>query len=478
MSMNRQSPARERIAALLDADSFVEIGAAVTARSTDFNMSGKKAPSDGVVTGYGLIDGRPVYVYSQDPSVLNGTVGEMHAAKIVNLYNLAMKTGDPVIGLIECAGMRLEEGLDCLHAFGKIYTVQTAASGVIPQITAIFGMCGGGMALVPALSDFTFMETKKGRLFFTSPNALAENTEERCDTSSSAWQGEEAGTIDGCGTSEEILAAVRELILYLPSNNEDDMSAAESAADLNQILPDLAQCREDPKLMLSRISDDGTMIESRPYFGQDMVTALIRLNGYTAGVVANRSVLYDEEGKAAQEFGGKMSADGARKAAAFVTFCDAFSIPLITLTNVTGFFADKDSEKRMADEAAKLTYAFANANTPKVNLITGSAYGSAYLIMNSKSVGADMVFAWEDARIGMMDARAAAKILCPSGTAQEVGSTASAYEELQNSAASAAARGYVDTVIEPSETRKYLIGALDMLFTKREMRPDKKHGSF
>lgn len=477
MSTIINSPARDRIQSLLDADSFVEIGAAVTARCTDFSMSEKKAASDGVITGYGQIEGHPVYVYSQDASVLNGTVGEMHAAKIVNLYSLAVKTGDPVIGLIDCAGMRLEEGMDCLHAFGRIYMAQTGASGVIPQITAVFGNCGGGMALVPALSDFVFMEKTKGKMFFTSPNALQGNTEDACDTASASWQGEEAGTIDAAGTAEEIIASMRTLIASLPSNNEDDMSAAEAAADPNLVLNDLASCAADPALMLARISDNGFVFESKPYCAEDMVTALIRLNGYTAGVIANRSVLYDKEGAVSKEFGTVISADGARKAARFMNFCDAFSIPVVTLTNTTGFAADMANEKRMADEVSRLTYAFANANTPKVNVITGAAYGSSYLVMNSKSVGADLVFAWEGAKIGMMDARSAAKILCPGGTMQEVNETAEAYEDLQNSAASAAARGYVDTIIDPSETRKYLIGALDMLFTKRELRPDKKHGS-
>lgn len=477
MSMNTQSPAKERIRALLDANSFVEIGAAVTARNTDFCMNEKKAPSDGVITGYGQIEGRPVYVYSQDISVLNGSVGEMHASKIVNLYRLAVRTGDPVIGLIDSSGMRLEEGMDCLHAFGKIYSAQADASGVIPQITAVFGMCGGGMALIPALSDFTYMEENKGRLFMHSPNALPGNSEEKCDTSSAAWQGESAGTVDGYGTGEEILASVRRLVTWLPSNNEDDMGGSVTDDDPNRLLEDAQLCKDDPALLLSRISDEGAVIEARPYFGKDMVTALVRLNGYTAGVIANRSILYDAEGQAAFEYGTAISADGALKAAGFVKFCDAFSIPLITLTNATGLVADSGSEKRLSSEAGKLVYAFASADTPKVNMITGSAYGSAYLIMNSRSIGADLVFAWKGARIGMMDAKAAARILCPDGSAEDVRDTADRYDELQNSAASAAARGYVDTVIDPAETRKYLIGALDMLFTKRDLRPDKKHGS-
>ncbi|MEE8885550.1 MAG: carboxyl transferase domain-containing protein [Eubacteriales bacterium] len=474
MSSSTQSAARTRISALLDQGSFVEIGAGVTARNTDFNLAEKKAPSDGVITGYGQIDGNPVYVYSQDASVLKGTMGEMHAKKIVRIYNLAVKTGAPVVGLIDCAGLRLEEATDALNAFGEVYMAQAKASGVVPQVTGIFGNCGGGMALVPAMADFTYMVSDKAKLYVNSPNAIKGNSEDVCDTASAEFQGEEAGTIDGMGTEQEVLSDIRTLVRMLPANNEDDMSYAASEDDLNRTISDASRCIEDPALLLPRISDDSAYIEVKPYYGKDMVTAFIRLNGYTVGAVANRSAKYDENGDK-EEYGKVISAKGARKAAEFVNFCDAFSIPVVTFTNVTGFKACKCSEKHIADALAKLAFAFANATTPKVNVITGEAFGSASLTMNSRSLGADLVYAWTGAKIGMMDAKAAAKIMCDN--ADDIEKTAKEYDELQNSVDSAAARGYVDAVIDPADTRKYLIGALDMLFTKREILPDRKHGT-
>ena len=242
MSNATQSLASTRITSLLDANSFVEIGKSVTARSTDFNMTEKKAPSDGVITGYGVIDDKLVYVYSQDASVLNGTVGEMHAKKITRLYDLAMKTGAPVIGLVDCAGIRLQEATDALEAFGQIYLKQTLASGVIPQITAIFGTCGGGMAVIPSLTDFTFIEAKKGKMFVNSPNALDGNYTEKCDTASAAFQREETGLIDAVESEEEILAEIRQLVSLLPSNFEDNDSFAECTDDLNRAASRRREC--------------------------------------------------------------------------------------------------------------------------------------------------------------------------------------------------------------------------------------------
>ena len=477
MSNETQSPARQRIETLLDANSFVEIGAQITARNTDFNLSGKSVPSDGVITGYGVIDGNLVYVYSQDAAVLKGTVGEMHARKIVSLYKMAMKMGAPIIGLIDCAGLRLEEATDALNGFGEIYMAQADASGVIPQITGVFGTCGGGMALVPALADFTFMEEKNAKLFVNSPNALEGNIDSKCDTASAAFQSEEAGLVDGIGSESEIIGQMRNLISLLPSNNEDDMSYSECTDDLNRVCPDLKDCVADPALLLPRISDNQVYVEAKSEYGKDMVTAFIKLNGTTVGAVANRTVRYDAEGTPAETFEPVISARGAKKAAEFVDFCDAFSIPVVTFTNVKGFKATKCSEANIAKAAAKLTYAFANATTPKVNVVTGEAFGSAYLTMNSKSVGADLVFAWTDAKIGMMDAKAAAKIMYAGSDGAVIKEKTAEYDALQNSVEAAARRGYVDTVIEAEDTRKYVIGALEMLFTKREYRPDKKHGT-
>ncbi len=463
MSGTAQSPAGRRIAELLDGNSFVEIGGQVTARSTDFNLQNVNTPSDGVITGYGVIDGNLVYVYSQDASVLNGTLGEMHAKKIVRLYEMACKMGAPVIGLIDCAGIRLQEGVDALNAFGEVYLQQTLASGVVPQITAIFGTCGGGLALVPGLSDFTFMEEKDAKLFVNAPNAVAGNRKEKCDSSSAKFQAEEAGSVDMVGSESDILAQIRRLVTWLPANNEDDASYDECMDDLNRSCAELEGASYAAPYILSTISDGKEFFETKAAYGQDMVTGFIRLNGVTVGAVAN----------GAQE----MTARGAQKAADFVNFCDAFNIPVLTVTNVTGFKASLCSERNLAKAAARLTYAFANATVPKVNVVAGEAFGSAYVAMNSKGLGADLVFAWENAKIGMMDAKMAAKVMYADADAETQNEKAKEYAALQDSVEAAARRGYVDAVISAADTRKQVIGAFEMLFTKREGRPDKKHGT-
>ena len=477
MSSTAQSLASKRIDSLLEANSFVEIGGYVTARNTDFNLSDKETPADGVITGYGVIDGSLVYVYSQDASVLNGSIGEMHAKKIANLYDLAMKTGAPVIGLIDCAGLRLQEATDALNAFGEIYTKQVMASGVIPQITGIFGTCGGGLAVVPGLTDFTFMEAKKGRLFVNAPNALEGNEISKCDTSSAAYQSENAGLVDVLGSEEEIFAQMRELVSMLPSNYEDNSSYIECTDDLNRVCPDLANCVGDTAIAFSQIADNNEFFEVKAAYAKDMVTGFIRLNGATVGCVANRCEVYNEEGEKTESFENVLSARGCKKAAEFVKFCDAFEIPVLTLANVKGYKATKCSEANIARNAAELTNAFISATVPKVNIVIGEAFGSAYLTMNSKSTGADMVFAWPDAQIGMMDAKLAAKIMYAGADAATINEKAAEYAMLQSSALSAAKRGYVDTIIEAEDTRKYVIGAFEMLFTKREDRPSKKHGT-
>lgn len=477
MSTTSQSLASKRIDALLDENSFVEIGGNVTARSTDFNMQQNETPGDGVVTGYGVIDGNLVYVYSQDASVLGGTIGEMHAKKITALYDMAMKMGAPVIGLIDCAGIRLQEATDALNAFGELYLKETLSSGVIPQITAVFGSCGGGLALVPALTDFTFMEEKKAKLFVNSPNALDGNDVSKCDTASAKFQSEDTGLVDFVGSEEEIYAGIRELINLIPSNNEDDMSYEECTDDLNRVCQDLENAVGDPSIILSQISDNGVYLEAKAAYAKEMVTAFIKLNGMTVGAVANRTEVYDGEGNKTGEFPSVLTSKGAEKAAKFVSFCDAFGIPVLTLTNVTGFKADMHSERKIANAAAKLTYAFANATVPKVNVITGKAFGNAYTVMNSKALGTDMTYAWENAQIGMMDAKLAAKIMYDGSDIATINEKAAGYAALQSSALSAAKRGYVDTIIEAKDTRKYVIGAFEMLFTKREDRPSKKHGT-
>lgn len=475
--MSTTSKASQRITALLDANSFVEIGALVTARATDFDLKQTETPSDGVVTGYGVIDGNLVYVYSQDVSVLSGSVGEMHAKKIANLYDLAMKTGAPVIGLLDSAGLRLQEAADALNAFGEIYLKQTMASGVVPQITAVFGSCGGGLAILTAMSDFTFMEEKSAKLFVNSPNALAGNTVAKCDTSSAAYQGENTGNVDVVADEAAILTQIRQLVDMLPANNEDDLSYEECTDDLNRACEDLSACVGDTAAALSRIADNNIFFETKESYAPDMVTGFLKLNGVTVGAVANRSEKFDEEGKVAEKYDTALSANGCKKAAEFVNFCDAFDIPVLTLTNVAGFKACEYNEKNIAKEAAKLTYAFANATVPKVNVVIGKAFGSAYVTMNSKAIGADITMAWPDAQIGSMDAKLAAKIMYEGQGADVIDQKAADYAALQTSAAGAAKRGYVDQIVEPADTRKYVIGAFEMLFTKKEDRPAKKHGT-
>ncbi|MFI3213665.1 MAG: carboxyl transferase domain-containing protein [Eubacteriales bacterium] len=475
--MSTITQASQRIGSLLDENSFVEIGALVTARTTDFSMKQTETPSDGVITGYGVIEGNLVYVYSQDATVLGGSMGEMHAKKITKIYDLAMKTGAPVIGLIDSAGLRLQEATDALNAFGEVYLKQTLASGIVPQITAVFGNCGGGLAVIPTLTDFTFMEESKAKLFVNAPNALAGNTTAKCDTSAAAFQSEEAGIVDVVADEATIFTQIRELVSFLPSNNEDNDSYEDCTDDLNRVCADLENCVGDTSIALSTIADDNVFFEVKANYAKDMVTGFIKLNGVTVGAVANRTEVYNEEGEVTDKFEAQLSSKGCEKAAEFITFCDAFEIPVLSLTNVKGFTATKCSEKKMAKAVAKLTYAFANATVPKVNVIIGKAFGSAYVAMNSKSIGADMTFAWPSAEVGTMDAKLAAKIICDGQGSDAIDACAKEYAELQNNVVSAAKRGYVDTIIDAADTRKYVIGAFEMLFTKREDRPAKKHGT-
>lgn len=477
MNSSNDSLAMQRITRLVDENSFIEIGSLVTARSTDFNLANTDTPSDGVITGHGLIDGNLVFIYSQDASVLNGTIGEMHAKKIASVYDMAMKMGAPVIGFIDCAGVRLQESVDALDGFGQIYAKEVAASGVIPQISAIFGSCGGGLSVVPALCDFAFIEEGNGKMFVNSPNAIEGNRIDKCDTSAAKFQSEENGCIDAIGTEEDILAQIRELVMMLPLNNEGDVYTADCEDDLNRACESMTTMKGDPRYLLSQISDGQAFFETKAGYAKNMVTGFIKLNGMTVGAVANCTEVYDAEGKKAETFDAALTAKGCNKAAEFVQFCDAFEIPVLTLTNVKGYKASMCSEKNLAKALARMTAAFASATCPKVNLITGEAYGSAYVAMNSKSIGADFVYAWSDAKIGMMDAELAAKIMYADASADVLAEKTKEYDELQSSVLTAARRGYVDLIIEPADTRKYLVDAFELLYTKCAGVPDKKHGT-
>ena len=473
MSNKLSLSASDRINALLDDSSFVEIGAYVTARSTDFNMQEKDSPKDGVITGYGVINGKLVYVYSQDASVFGGAVGEMHAKKIAKVYDMAMKVGAPVIGLVDCAGLRLQEATDAMTAFGRLYLKQTLASGVVPQITGIFGNCGGGSALIPALSDFTFMTKEGSKLFVNSPNALDSNYAGKCDTADASYLASNTDMVTAVYEDDaELLAQIRNLVDILPSNNADE-ALVECNDDLNRVIANLDSFKDDARAVIQNIADNNIFFEVNKDYAKEIVAGFVRFDGETVGVVANQI----------KEGSSKLSADGAYLAADFVKFCDSFNIPVLTLVNTDGFIATVENERRIADAAAKLTYAFANATVPKVTVVIGDAYGTAYTVMNSKSIGADMVYAWPTAKIGTMDPEMAVKIMYDSEIADandksaKVSELKKEYTELQSSALAAAKRGYIDDIIEPDATRKRVVAAFEMLYTKEDLRPDKKHGT-
>ncbi|MBO5564399.1 MAG: carboxyl transferase [Lachnospiraceae bacterium] len=457
--MKEFSNAKKRIYAILDDNSFVEMGALVKARATGFNLTPEEAPSDGVVCGYGLVDGRLVYVYSQDAEVLGGTVGEMHAKKIIDLYRMAIRTGAPVIGLLDSQGIRLQEGTDALDAFSGIYSQMAKASGLVPQITAVFGSCGGGLSVIPSLSDFSYI-AEDARLFVNLP--LTRKGSMDGDHFADAATQAKNGVVDAALPEVEILARIRDLVSFLPQNNEAE-AFRNCEDDLNRECLQAAEQAADLRAVLTDIADDNCFFEVKEGYAGSMLTGFIRLNGASVGVFGNAE--------------GELSADGMEKAASFVTFCDAFSIPVISFTNANGFKADEAEEKTAAKAAAKLIAALAGADTVKVNVILGEAIGSAYSIMNPKALGSDLVIALQEAHVGIMDADAASKILADGKDVDEIEKTKEAFEKMQNGIESIASRGSIDQIAEAKDLRKFLVGALEVLYSKRILRYPKKHGS-
>lgn len=483
MSQVRAMTARERIESLLDVGSFIEIGASVHARNTDFNMPDQQTPADGVITGYGTIDSNLVYVFSQDTAVMGGAIGEMHARKIEKLYDLAMKMGAPIIGMYDCAGLRLQEATDALDALGRLYMKQTKASGVIPQYAAVFGQCGGGTSLLTSLSDFTFMVQDQSALFLNAPNTLDDACGDVGHYAGAAFQGSETGNVDFvCEDEEALLTQLRELVLMLPFNQEDVLAYDACEDDLNRQIADYSE-NGDTTQLLKAITDAGRYIEVTAGYAREMATAFVKLNGLTVGAVANRTAVYDENGEQIAQFTDKLTTEGLQKAADFIRFCDAFSIPVVSFVQTTGFDTTLASEKHAAREAARLIHTFADATVPKVTLLMGAAYGSAYLTMNSGHIGADLVYAWPSAAVGMMPAENAVKIIyndainVSDNAVGLIAEKAAEYAALQTSTESAAGRGYIDAVIEPERTRQHLIAAFEMLYSKREVRPAKKHST-
>lgn len=477
--------ARERINLLLDEGSFIEIDAFVKHRCTNFGMEKTEAPADGVVTGYGTIDGRLVFVYAQDFTVLGGSLGEMHANKIVKVQQMALKMGAPIIGINDSGGARIQEGVDALSGYGKIFYNNTKASGVIPQISVILGPCAGGAVYSPALTDFIFMVEGTSRMFITGPQVIKTVTGE--DVSQEELGGADThNRVSGVAhfkdkSEQDCIMRIRKLLSYLPSNNLENPPVYQSNDDinrieekLNELVPDNPNKPYDMKEIIRLLADDNEFFEIQEHYAQNIITGYIRLNGKTVGVVANQPKV----------LAGCLDINASDKAARFIRTCDAFNIPLLSLVDVPGFLPGTDQEYGgIIRHGAKMLYAFSEATVPKVTLIIRKAYGGAYLAMCSKDLGADQVFAWPGAEIAVMGPEGAANIIFkkdisnsdnPAETRQE---KIKEYRDTVANPYIAASRGFIDDVIVPSTTRPRLISAFDMLETKRESNPAKKHGN-
>jgi methylmalonyl-CoA decarboxylase subunit alpha len=477
--------ARERLEKLFDSNSFVEIDAFVETRAIDFDMQKKKVPGDGVVTGYGSIDGRPVFVSSQDFTVIGGSLGEAHARKITKVMDMAMKMGAPFISINDSGGARIEEGIDALSGYGDIFFRNTLASGVIPQISVIMGPCAGGAVYSPAITDFVFMVDKTSYMFITGPQVIKSVTGE--DVTFETLGGAEVHNAKSgvahfrSGNEEECLMEIRRLISFLPDNNLTDPPVLAANDDLNRIdesllelIPDNSNKPYDIKDILVKVLDNGDFLEVQKYFAQNIVIGFGRLNGKTVGIIANQPKI----------MAGVLDVNSADKAARFIRFCDSFNIPLVTLTDTAGYLPGTGQEySGVIRHGAKLLYAFSEATVLKINIIVRKAYGGAYIAMNSKHLGADMVFAWPSAEIAVMGPDGAANIIFRKEIASAddaIAAREQKIEEYRNKFSNpyvAAARGYVDDVIDPATTRGRLINALEMLAGKRENRPAKKHGN-
>ena len=442
---NDLNQAQARINALLDENSFVELQSLVTSRSTDFNLDAKKEPSDGVIIGHGLVDGTLVFVFSQNADVLGGTIGEMHAKKILSVYDMALKVGAPVIGFIDCGGVRLQESFDALEALGSVIERAADVKGVIPQLMCVAGQCGGGLSVLPALADFTFM-VDGASLFINSPDAITGNSADKCDTSSAEFQFNEAGTVDVHGSLDEVVSSMRQVISMIPND------IVEASDDLNRAAEGLEDKLSDAAAVATELADNRQFIELKAGFAKEMVTGLIKLDGVTIGVVGNREV----DGEAI------LSAAGCEKAADFVDLCDMYEIPVLSITNVAAFKTCTCQERRLPRALSQMAQRFVDASVPKLNLITKQGYGTPYVLMNSKSLGADLVYAFDSTAVGAMEASKAAKILADNGT--DAASIEKSYAELQDSALTAAAHGHIDRIVSMADARKYIIAGFEMFF--------------
>jgi len=477
--------ARERINLLFDPDSFVEMDTFVKHRCTNFGMDKIEAPGEGVVTGYGRIDGRMVYAFAQDFTVLGGSLGEYHAEKIVKVQDCALRNGCPLIGLLDSGGARIQEGVNSLSGFGKIFYRNTISSGVIPQISAIMGPCAGGAVYSPAITDFIYMVDKTSYMYITGPDVIKTVTGENVthdQLGGAKVHNSRSGVAHFIAESDaDCIAQIRNLVSYLPSNNAENAPEYSCTDDINRSCPELDTIvPENPNKgydmydVIRSIVDNGEILDVQPLYAKNMITCFARMGGKSVGIIANQPKL----------MAGCLDVNASDKAARFIRRCDAFNIPMLTLVDVPGFLPGTGQEyDGIIRHGAKMLYAYSEATVPKITLVTRKAYGGAYIGMCCKDLGADMAFAWPNAEIAVMGADGAANIVFkkeiaaaedPNAKRQE---KISEYKEKFNNPYAAASMGYVDDVIEPNESRVRIISALAVCEGKRQSLPAKKHGN-
>ena len=455
-----ESKARMMITDILDDNSFVEFKQAVTARNTDFNDKEPKLESDGVITGHGLINGALVFIYAQDVSVMGGTIGEMHAKKIAALYDMALKAGAPIVGLIDSKGVRLYESMDAIEAIGNIISCAAKASGAILQIMAVTGTCGGGLNALAGLNDYVIM-VDDAHMYINSPDTIDGNYTDKLDTSAADFR-YDSGIVDRVCSQADVPDIISRFLDIAPDNNivsdydefsEDDFNRGISYSE-----------GDDVKSLIAELADDNNFVEMKAGIS-NVVTGLIRLAGQSVGVVANNG----------QDGNSRLNAYGVHKTADFINYCDAFNIPVLTITDIDGFECDIATERVMTSALSKLAVALNNADIPKINLIIGKALGTGYIFMNSKSMGADIVYAYPDSDMSVMDEKKAAEILSKDGS--DINELAAAFSENHSGIDNAARRGIVDRIINPADTRKYLIDGFEILSYKNDYSAIKKHSA-
>ncbi|MGE1061070.1 carboxyl transferase domain-containing protein [Megasphaera paucivorans] len=469
--------ARERLLKLFDDGSFTEISQFIKHRCTNFNMQDKNLPGDGVVTGYGTVKGRLVFAYAEDFTVEGGSLGEMHAHKIVQVQQMAMKMGAPIIGINDSGGARIQEGVDALSGFGRIFMSNTSASGVIPQISVIMGPCAGGAVYSPALTDFIFMVKKTSNMFITGPAVIKSVTAEEV-TSEELGGAMTHNSISGVAhfiaeDEDDCINQIKYLLEFLPSNNMEEAPLVETGDDpqrqdesLNSIIPDSSNMPYDMLDIIKSSVDNGEIYQVLENYAQNMITCFARFDGQSVGIIANQP----------KYLAGCLDINASDKAARFIRFCDAFNIPIVTYVDVPGFLPGTTQEYGgIIRHGAKMLYAYCEATVPKVTVIVRKAYGGAYIAMCCRELGADMVFAWPTAEIAVMGPDGAANIIFKNDPEKE--QKKQEYIEEFSTPYKAAEHGYVDCVIEPKATRPRIIDALAMLASKREERPAKKHGN-